>query len=612
MAAWLKRCLSFGLLGLLVSGAAVMLAAEPLRPAADPASQPVTISADPHDWPMYNRDVIGTRHNSAEKTLGRNNVARLVEKWRFPAAGAGDKVGVIHGTPVVVNGYVYFATETTPTVYKLSPDGTVKWSYRPSAHDRKPSPALLSFGLPTAGFINSPLVTNDAVFVGDLAGTIYALERATGKERWRIDSRAKPFPGAHTSNCIFAAPILAEGKVVVAGGGFEHAAAANPFHPCCTGRGFVAALEPRTGRVVWKYDVGPTPQKLDPPVRIKDAYGEHVFRYGPSTSSVWCTPSYDAAGRIIFFGTDAHNSPRQPTRDDSRLYTKHSCAVIAVDAGSGAEKWVTQLNPDDIWNYTLRGYDPSTGRYKDQSIGDTPKVYSIDVAGKQTKVVGVGCKNGGFYVLDAATGKVLQHTPVYDGPPTLEPAKLDPRTLALPGAMGGLQTGCATDGRSVFTNGTDLLGLNTAADPRERFQPPTGGRVVSISLDTRRENWRHERPKVAAVGGTRAKPAFTHVGDPVASGLALANGVVYFTTTVSNRLVALDSSASKSLKEIDLGPVWCGPSVSRGRVYVGTGNLLFAPSEPKEAYFPKSATGTLYSFGLPGEDEVCGIGAGDE
>ena len=133
-----------------------------------------------------------------------------------------------------------------------------------------------------------------------------------------------------------------------------------------------------------------------------------------------------------------------------------------------------------------------------------------------------------------------------------------------------------------------------------------------ISLDTRPERWRHERPKVAAVGGTPEKPAFTDVGDPVASGIAVANGVAYFTTTVSSKLVALDAATGTVLKEIDLGPVWCGPSVSRGRVYVGTGNLLFAPGDPQEAYFPKSPTGTVRSFGLPGEDEVSRMGAGDE
>ena len=101
--------------------------------------------------------------------------------------------------------------------------------------------------------------------------------------------------------------------------------------------------------------------------------------------------------------------------------------------------------------------------------------------------------------------------------------------------------------------------------------------MVAISLDTRTERWRHERPKVASLGGPPPKPVFTDVGDPVASGIAVANGVVYFTTVASGKLVALDAATGRVLKEIDLGPVWSGPSVSRGRVYVGTGNTLCSP-----------------------------------
>jgi len=211
-------------------------------------------------------------------------------------------------------------------------------------------------------------------------------------------------------------------------------------------------------------------------------------------------------------------------------------------------------------------------------------------------------------VLEAATGEILFNTPIYTGPPSASPQGLDPRTLALPSAIGGLQTGCATDGRSVFTNGIDFPGAASSSTERK----PTGGRVVSISLDTRQENWRHERPLVKAVGGTAEQPTFTNVGDPVGSGIALANGVAYFTTTVSNKLVALDASTGALLNEIDVGPVWCGPTVSRGRVYVGTGNLLFSPENPREDYFPKSATGTVRSFGLPGDDEITRMNSGNE
>jgi outer membrane protein assembly factor BamB/dienelactone hydrolase len=561
-----------------------------------------TVAGDEHDWPMYNRDVLGTRFNFAEKTLGPKNVGQLVEKWRFPAKDSEDKIGHVH-TVVAVNGCVYFGTGSMPAFYKLGPDGKPKWVYR-DPNLPKRTLAAASNGpnpLPSSGFLNGALITRDTVYVGDIGGYIYALDEATGEERWKIDTRAKPFPGAHSSNCVFSSPILAEGNIVIGGGAYEHTVAALPNNRGCTGRGFVVALEPRTGKVVWKYDVGPEAKEFDTPVTIRHAWGEKTYYRGPSTSSVWSTPSYDAQTRTVFFGTDCHNSPRQPTKDDPKLYTKHSCAVIAVDARTGAEKWVTQITANDVWYHGMPAYDERTGEYKDQAIGDTPKILWVFWNGRWRRVVAVGSKNGGMYILCAETGEILTHTPIYTGPPTRPVTGVNPRTLALPSPIGGLQTGCATDGKAVFTNGIDIPGLGSV--PGGAI-PPTGGRVVSLSLDTTKEFWRHERPKVPAVGGTKEKPAFTDVGDPVGSGIALANGVVYFTTTVSNKLVALDAETGAVLKEIYLGPVWSGPVVSRARVYVGTGNLLFSPGNPREAYFPKNRLGSVICFGLPDEDDA--------
>jgi polyvinyl alcohol dehydrogenase (cytochrome) len=568
---------------------------------------------DAKDWPMYNRDVLGTRHNRGETAVGPSKVGRLEEKWRFPAKGSGLEIGAIHATPAVVGGCVYFGTATDPTFFKLSPDGKLCWSYHnPARGLARLLPGSVRFQSSADGIFTSALVTRDTVFFGDVGGWFYALDRETGAERWKINTRAAPFPGAHPINVFFASPILAEGKLIIAGGTLEQVIAAFPGYRGCTGRGYVAALEPGTGRVVWKYDVGPKPQKLDPPIKIADGWGEHVFHFGPATSSVWCTPSYDAASGTLFFGTDVNTAPRRPTADDPRLYTPESCAVIALDARDGTPRWVRQINPGDVWTNAMRAYDPKEGRYKDQSIGDTPKVYTITADGKPTRVVGVGCKNGGFYVLRAADGRVLHHTPVYTGRPSypLTPPP-DRRMLALPSALGGLQTGCATDGRTVFTNGIDCLRLGSQEKPDDSWVPPTGGRVVALSLDARAERWRHERTRVAELGGPPPKPVFKDVGDPVASGVAVANGVVYFTTVASGKLVALDAATGKVLREIDLGPVWSGPAVSHGRVYVGTGNTLLTPVDA-EGYFPKKSTGVLYSFGLPGADEVSRLGAGKE
>ena len=78
--------------------------------------------------------------------------------------------------------------------------------------------------------MGSALVTEDTVYFGDVGGWFYALDRATGAERWKLNSRAKDFPGAHPINVFMASPILVEGKLIVAGGTLEQLVAGGFFY----------------------------------------------------------------------------------------------------------------------------------------------------------------------------------------------------------------------------------------------------------------------------------------------------------------------------------------------------------------------------------------------
>ena len=549
---------------------------------------------DEADWESYNNGVLGWRYNSAEKTLTPQSAPQLVEKWRFPPLGSGADVGVIHGTPAVVNGYVYFGTGSYPAFYKLKPNGQVAWVFRPGQGTASNLPKgginRIDAG---AGFLASPLVTEKAAYIGSNMGIFYALDRLTGRELWKVDTRAPGFPNHHQANLFNASAILADGKVIVGGGGYEHPQPLDPNYSCCQGRGFVVAFDPDNGEIVWKYEVGEKPRKFSKPITINDIKGPRTYHYGPSTSSVWSTPSYDAATGTVFFGTDVHNSPREPTEDDPRIFTKYSAAVIAVDVKNGAEKWVTQLNEGDLFNHAMAGYDPASETYKDCAVGDTPKIYTLPAPdGSPATVLGVGCKNGGFYLLYSVDGRPLGNTPIHTGKPAypLVP-KRHPRMIALPSTIGGIQTGCATDGKRIFTNGIDWLTNNT-------LNPgwPEAGRVVCLSTNLRDEHWRHERPRIRVPGYDG--------GDPIASGIAVnGGGIACFTGTVSEQLVVVDAASGQVVKNFHVGTVWSGPSISRGRIYVGTGSILFLKKQLK---------GALISYGLPGEDEIDRLGAGAE
>jgi outer membrane protein assembly factor BamB len=324
-----------------------------LAGAAEPADGPQALSAA--DWPMYNHDVAGWRFNPAEKTLSTANVGKLVEKWRFPAADSKEQIGVVHATPTVVAGEVYFGTVTSTAFYKLDRDGKQLWVYTNS--DRRtvlpptggaPVTAKLRAAAEHAGIFASALVADGLVYFADTGGWLFCLDAKTGKERWKVDTRAKDFPGNHWNNLSMASPILADGKVIFAGGTLEQLIGGTRDYPGCTGRGFVVALEPRSGKIVWKHDVGPKPEKLDPAVVIEDAWGKHTFESGPTTSSVWCTPTYDPKSNSLFFGTDVNTAPRQPTTDNPNLHTEDSCALVCLDAATGKRRWNTQINPGDV------------------------------------------------------------------------------------------------------------------------------------------------------------------------------------------------------------------------------------------------------------------------
>ena len=81
--------------------------------------------------------------------------------------------------------------------------------------------------------------------------------RATGAERWKLSARGGGFPGAHPLNLFMASPILAGDKLIVAGGALEQVYAAFPGYQGCTGRGFVLALDPKTGAVWAAYANAP-------------------------------------------------------------------------------------------------------------------------------------------------------------------------------------------------------------------------------------------------------------------------------------------------------------------------------------------------------------------
>jgi polyvinyl alcohol dehydrogenase (cytochrome) len=418
-------------------------------------------------WTMYNGDAAGSRYNPRERRLTTATVGGLHVAWTVPTDGA------VTGTPVTKGSRLYVGDQSGLFQALRATDGHRYWS-------------TMLAGAVTA----SALVTNRTIVIGDQEGYIYGLDRRTGAITWQIRPNLHPLARIYSSATMV-------GKYVAIGiASIESLATQDPDYPCCTARGSAVLLDPRDGRVVWQTYV------------IDDA----DFALGASGASIWSTPTYDKKLGLIYVTTGQNFS--EPA-------TMTSDAIIALDAKTGAIRWLNQRLPNDIWNVRF----PPGPEHPDLDIGDSAQIYTLSDG---RKVVGAGQKNGFYHVLDAATGAEVAVEQIVPGDPN-----------------GGLFADTAVANGIVYANGTEWP-----------FFPntPTRGSLVALTGDAATELWRHEIPGTAAM-----------------SGVAVANGVVFFATNDGN-LNALDASDGTPLATVPVGAYASGPSVDRGRVFVGGGD----------------------------------------
>ena len=317
-------------------------------------AMPVVAIADNSDWPMYNHDVRGTRHNAAEWRLNLFNVGGLGVAWRVNTPGA------VTGTPAVVDDYLYVG-DWAGNFYALDADcGGNRWT----AHALAPVSA-------------SALVNCDQVFFGDQGGFIYALDRYSGALRWQVRPNPHPRGG--------------DLRVTDAGGGQDRGG--DLLQRGAGGRrprlsllqlsrlGGDAGPARRAGGLA---DLVHLPRRRAPAAHPVPRSGAR-----PPTTKIWTSSSSPPAT------TTASRPPR------ARTPSSRSIAAPAPSSGRTSASRTT--SPTSA--------SPG-GRNIDAGIGDSPQVYRLP-GGR--KVIGAGSKNGVYWVLDAATGQLLHERRIQTG-----------------------------------------------------------------------------------------------------------------------------------------------------------------------------------------------------
>jgi polyvinyl alcohol dehydrogenase (cytochrome) len=511
-----------------------------------------------HGWDVAGYDESGSAFNPSEHRLGPRNVGSLKVDWVFDENAAGRPVRPMHATPVIdTDGNVYVG-DLGGRFYSISSAGTLRWTFAADAPTLELG-ALVSpeLGPPDgAPFLGGAAIATERPYVvaGDANGRVYARRLEDGSEVWTARGLdANPLGGvAGNSVAVYGDTVLVgmssleNYAFVLSAGGLRV--------DCCSHQGALVALDLATGAERWRYVTSPPAAPLPPAAA--------PFVLGPAGGDIWSQPTLDVETRTVFVSTGQNLSP---TADGHSTPT--SDAIVALDGGSGAVKWVHQFTPNDIWAVGVPNPNPVTGQLLDMDLGDAPKVYRLP---NGRKVVGAGQKDGRYHVLDAATGNDVKTTQV-----------LSPRN-----DLGGFQTGGAFAYGTVFEHGLNATAgfdiCDTGSCPYQGFD----GTVVALSADGARQLWSVKLP-----------------ASPLLGGIAVANRVVYFQSPVEERtpqsdaplwgLYAVDAATGTVLKRLTFpGRAIASPVVSDGHVYVTNGNGAL----PAYGIVPQ---GGLIRLGLP-------------
>ncbi|WHZ10255.1 MAG: Quino(hemo)protein alcohol dehydrogenase, PQQ-dependent [Burkholderiaceae bacterium] len=332
----------------------------------------IASSASAQSWTVYGGDSGNTRFSHA-KQITPANVKNLKVAWALQLGSLRSQ----ESTPIVIGDTMYVSSSFGPaSVFAVdAKTGSLKWQYQPDVPKGIDQYACCDVD-------SRGVAYNDGkIFVGRLDANVVALDAKTGKELWKTKITD------YTNGSVITSPPTVVKNLVITGyGGGEYGA-----------RGSIVALDQATGKEVWRTYTVPLPGEPN-----GDTWKGDSGKNGGAAA--WFVGSYDPKLNLVYYGT-SNPSPwaavvRGSDTSDLGPYTNlYSSSVLALDADTGKIAWHYQYTPHDAWDYD----------------GVNELVFAdLPVNGKKTPVLMSANRNGFFYVLDRATGKLVSAEPFVD------------------------------------------------------------------------------------------------------------------------------------------------------------------------------------------------------
>jgi alcohol dehydrogenase (cytochrome c)/quinohemoprotein ethanol dehydrogenase len=329
----------------------------------------VNANADSADWLTYGRTYDEQRFSPLTQ-VNADTVKNLGLAWYADLDSARGQ----EGTPLVIDGKIYISTAWSKVKAYDAATGKTLWEYDPKVPGETGPKAccdVVNRGLAAWG---------DKIFVGALDGRLIALDRATGKEVWSVKTT-----DPSRSYTITGAPRVIKGKVIIGNGGAEYDA-----------RGYVTAYDADTGKQAWRFytvpggpeDVGKEPAYL---AAARKTWKGEWWKLGGG-GTVWDAMAYDPELDLLYIGVGNGDPWNQAYRSPGGGDNLYLSSIVAVRPETGEYVWHYQETPGETWDFTAT-----------QHI----MLADLTIDGKPRKVLMQAPKNGFFYVLDRATGKLI-------------------------------------------------------------------------------------------------------------------------------------------------------------------------------------------------------------
>jgi glucose dehydrogenase len=536
-------------------------------------------SQEPDSWLHHGRDYSQQRFSPLSE-VNRHTVARLAPAWIYQTGVTGS----FQTTPLAADGALYLSTPGADVVALDLASGRERWRYRHALSDRK-----LCCGRANRGVA----LAYDKVFVATPDAYLIALHVRDGRVLWTADLAPERAELAESRDDLAAddparsgkvvgstglganmAPLVFQGRVYVGvtgeGLGLHIAQGDDPLGTAVGvrghrgGRGYLVALNARSGRELWRWysvpeegwegafsshspDGNPLPRDLEAERAAAVAYAN---AWAGGGGSIWTTPSVDPRAGLLFLGT-GNPAPQMDdaTRPGDNL---HTASIVALNAGTGELRWAFQQVPHDRW-----GYD----------VASPPVLFDwVSPDGDVRQALAQAGKTGWLYILDRLSGELLVRSQPFVPQENLFAAPNAEGVRVAPGAAGGSSwSPVALDPRS----GTAYV---AALHLPMHYQVVSSTEPGGASYTRVRPLREEESGRLSAIDTATGEVRWqVETEDPLVGGVLATGGDLVFSGEGSGRFVAYEAESGKELWSFQCGAGVNAPAISvahEGRQYI--------------------------------------------